>query len=168
MVGQWTGGGDVDIWHVEEAPADPGERADLCDEYREDADNAFGSVEIVYAAKPGSRSRAGPPGGARDQRAHPPRPHPPVGRYDRSPGVAYRQAAPALAPDHEERCPVATFAHPTPERCAQLGRALTAAGLDWSDNGRQDDPQFLTYTVTDPHGRMWQVSPATNFLRPRP
>ncbi|MCX4596772.1 hypothetical protein OG819_46210 [Streptomyces sp. NBC_01549] len=58
---------------------------------------------------------------------------------------------------------MATFAHATPERCAQLGRALTAAGLDWSDNGRQDDPQFLTYTVTDPHGRMWQVSPATNF-----
>ncbi|MFD5763187.1 hypothetical protein ACFWIZ_50685 [Streptomyces sp. NPDC127044] len=58
---------------------------------------------------------------------------------------------------------MATFAHTTPERCAQLGRALTAAGLDWSDNGRQDDPQFLTYTATDPHGRMWQVSPATNF-----
>ncbi|MFE2473931.1 hypothetical protein [Streptomyces mirabilis] len=51
VVGQWKGGG-VDIWHVEEAPADPGERADLCDEYREDADNAFGSVEIVYAASP--------------------------------------------------------------------------------------------------------------------
>lgn len=52
VVGQWKGGGDVDIWHVEEAHADPGERADLCDEYREDADNAFGSVEIVYAASP--------------------------------------------------------------------------------------------------------------------
>ncbi|MGW7425713.1 hypothetical protein ACWGJB_37770 [Streptomyces sp. NPDC054813] len=58
---------------------------------------------------------------------------------------------------------MATFAHATPERCAQLGRALTAAGLSWSDNGRQDDPQYLTYTVTDPHGRTWQVSPATNF-----
>ncbi|MEU0820586.1 hypothetical protein [Streptomyces mirabilis] len=76
------------------------------------------------------------------------------------PEVAYRQAAPA--PDHEERSPVATFAA-TPERCAQLGRALTAASVDWSDNGRQDDPQFLTHTATDPHGRMWQVSPATNF-----
>ncbi|MEU4884543.1 hypothetical protein AB0G19_29390 [Streptomyces althioticus] len=61
---------------------------------------------------------------------------------------------------------MATFAHATPERCAQLGRALTAAGLGWSDNGRQDDPQYLTYTVTDPHGRTWQVSPATNFQIP--
>ncbi|MGW4979228.1 hypothetical protein [Streptomyces mirabilis] len=56
-----------------------------------------------------------------------------------------------------------SFEHATPERCAQLGRALTAASLDWSDNGRQDDPQFLTLTLTHPHGRMWQVSPATNF-----
>ncbi|WP_435260411.1 hypothetical protein [Streptomyces sp. 1222.5] len=24
-------------------------------------------------------------------------------------------------------------------------------------------PQYLTYTVTDPHGRTWQVSPAINF-----
>ncbi|MET7899078.1 hypothetical protein [Streptomyces mirabilis] len=47
-----AGRGDVDIWHVEEAPADPGERADLCAEYPEHADNAFGSVEIVYAASP--------------------------------------------------------------------------------------------------------------------
>ncbi len=61
---------------------------------------------------------------------------------------------------------MATFAHATSERCAQLGRALTAAGLGWSDNGRQDDPQYLTYTVTDPHGRTWQVSPATNFQIP--
>ncbi|MEU5281670.1 hypothetical protein AB0G87_35275 [Streptomyces asoensis] len=58
---------------------------------------------------------------------------------------------------------MATFTHATPERCAQLGRALTAAGLGWSDNGRQDEPQYLTYTATDPHGRTWQVSPATNF-----
>ncbi|MER5402623.1 hypothetical protein [Streptomyces sp. NPDC002599] len=58
---------------------------------------------------------------------------------------------------------MATFTHATAERCAQLGRALTAAGLSWSDNGRQDDPQYLTYTVTDPHGRTWQISPATNF-----
>ncbi|MFD5572988.1 hypothetical protein [Streptomyces cadmiisoli] len=58
---------------------------------------------------------------------------------------------------------MATFAHATPERCTQLRRALTAAGLGWRDNGRQDDPQFLTYTVTDPRGRTWQVSPATDF-----
>ncbi|MEW2000828.1 hypothetical protein ACFWFH_34155 [Streptomyces coelicoflavus] len=41
---------------------------------------------------------------------------------------------------------MATFSRATPERCAQLGRALTAAGLTWSDNGQQDAPQFLTYT----------------------
>ncbi|TLS45800.1 hypothetical protein FE633_13675 [Streptomyces montanus] len=58
---------------------------------------------------------------------------------------------------------MASFTHVTPERCAQLGRALAAAGLDWRDNHRQDEPQFLTYTVTDPHGRTWQLSPATNF-----
>ncbi|WP_369228756.1 hypothetical protein AB5J56_00025 [Streptomyces sp. R21] len=58
---------------------------------------------------------------------------------------------------------MATFAHATPQRCADLGRALTAAGLAWSDNGRQDAPQYLTYTVTDPHGRTWRISPATNF-----
>ncbi|GGP80883.1 hypothetical protein [Streptomyces melanogenes] len=58
---------------------------------------------------------------------------------------------------------MASFTHATPERCAQLGRALTAAGLDWSDNGRQDNPSRLTYTVTDPHGRTWRISPVTNF-----
>ncbi|WP_406469815.1 hypothetical protein [Streptomyces sp. NBC_01615] len=57
---------------------------------------------------------------------------------------------------------MATFTHATPERCTQLGRALTAAGLTWSDNGQQGDPQYLTYTVTDPHGRTWWVSPATS------
>lgn len=31
---------------------------------------------------------------------------------------------------------MATFAHITPARCTQLNRALTAAGLAWSDNGR--------------------------------
>ncbi|MFI2415197.1 hypothetical protein [Streptomyces sp. NPDC018947] len=58
---------------------------------------------------------------------------------------------------------MATFTHATPERCAQLSSALTAAGLTWSDNGQQGDPRFLTYTVTDPHGRMWRIGPATNF-----
>lgn len=58
---------------------------------------------------------------------------------------------------------LATFNHATSDRCAQLGRALSAAGLTWSDNGRQDAPQYLTYTVTDPHGRTWLVTPATNF-----
>jgi hypothetical protein len=58
---------------------------------------------------------------------------------------------------------VATFSHATPARCAQLGRSLTAAGLTWSNNGQHGAPQFLTYTVTDPHGRTWRISPATNF-----
>ncbi|WP_406469813.1 hypothetical protein [Streptomyces sp. NBC_01615] len=52
VVGQWKGGGDVDIWHVEEAPADPGERADVHERYCEDAEEAFGSVNVVYAASP--------------------------------------------------------------------------------------------------------------------
>ncbi|MFE2533670.1 hypothetical protein [Streptomyces sp. NPDC059371] len=58
---------------------------------------------------------------------------------------------------------MATFAHATPERCAQLSGALTAASLAWNSNGRQDEPQYLTYTVTDLHGRTWRISPATNF-----
>ncbi|MET9122162.1 hypothetical protein [Streptomyces sp. NPDC004528] len=57
---------------------------------------------------------------------------------------------------------MATFAHITAARCAQLGRALTAAGLSWVDNGNQDRPHLLTYTVTDPHGRRWTIEPATS------
>lgn len=57
---------------------------------------------------------------------------------------------------------MATFGHITPERCTQLGRALTAAGLSWEDNGRQDSPELLTYTATDTHGRRWSISPATS------
>ncbi|MGW7410171.1 hypothetical protein ACWGI9_41965 [Streptomyces sp. NPDC054833] len=52
VVGQWTGGGDVDIWHVEKAPADPGERADVHEQHKEDAEETFGSVDVVYAASP--------------------------------------------------------------------------------------------------------------------
>ncbi|MFD5445936.1 hypothetical protein [Streptomyces tendae] len=58
---------------------------------------------------------------------------------------------------------MATFTHATLERCAQLGRTLTAAGLAWTDNGQQADPQFLAYTVTDSHGRTWRISPATSY-----
>ncbi|MGI5414150.1 hypothetical protein ACQEV9_46125 [Streptomyces chartreusis] len=61
---------------------------------------------------------------------------------------------------------MATFTHATPKRCAELASVLTAAGLNWSDNGRQDAPQYLTYTVTDAHGRTWSISPATNFQIP--
>ncbi|MFE9812458.1 hypothetical protein ACFYRN_40150 [Streptomyces sp. NPDC005227] len=57
---------------------------------------------------------------------------------------------------------MATFAHITPARCTQLGSALTAAGLSWQDNGNQDRPELLTYTVTDPHGRRWTIEPATS------
>ncbi|WP_225079785.1 hypothetical protein [Streptomyces sp. CoT10] len=57
---------------------------------------------------------------------------------------------------------MATFGHFTREFCAQLGRALTAAGLSWTDNGRQDKPEFLTYTATDAHGREWSISPTTS------
>jgi hypothetical protein len=57
---------------------------------------------------------------------------------------------------------LATFDHITRERCDQLDRALTAAGLSWTDNGRQDKPEFLTYTATDAHGREWCISPATS------
>ncbi|WP_415940223.1 hypothetical protein [Streptomyces sp. 039-1] len=57
---------------------------------------------------------------------------------------------------------MATFAHITPARCTQLGDALTAAGLTWRDNGNQDRPELLTYTVTDPHGRRWTIEPATS------
>ncbi|MFE4756001.1 hypothetical protein ACFRIB_38210 [Streptomyces mirabilis] len=57
---------------------------------------------------------------------------------------------------------MATFAHITPERCAQFTRELTAAGLVWHDNGHQDDPKFLAFFVTDPHGRVWWVTPAAS------
>ncbi|MCX4581123.1 hypothetical protein OHB41_50125 [Streptomyces sp. NBC_01571] len=57
---------------------------------------------------------------------------------------------------------MATFAHITPARCTQLGSALSAAGLTWQDNGNQDRPELLTYTVTDPHGRRWTIDPATS------
>ncbi|MGW5657186.1 hypothetical protein [Streptomyces humi] len=76
---------------------------------------------------------------------------------DRPPGRSANSASPTGVRA------MATFGHATAERCTELGRALTAAGLAWSDNGRQDDPQFLTYTVTDPGGRTWKISPATNF-----
>jgi hypothetical protein len=56
---------------------------------------------------------------------------------------------------------MATFTHITEERCAQLGKELTATGLPWQDNGR-NRPEFLTYTFTDAHDRQWSVSPATS------
>ncbi|MEU9919485.1 hypothetical protein [Streptomyces sp. NPDC051001] len=52
VIGQWKGGGEVDIWHVAEAPTDPGERADVHERHQVDADEAFGSVNVVYATSP--------------------------------------------------------------------------------------------------------------------
>ncbi|MEU5894492.1 hypothetical protein ABZ835_48185 [Streptomyces sp. NPDC047461] len=52
VIGQWKGGGEVDIWHVAEAPTDPGERADVHEQHQGDADEAFGSVNVVYATSP--------------------------------------------------------------------------------------------------------------------
>ncbi|MFD9464270.1 hypothetical protein [Streptomyces sp. NPDC060027] len=57
---------------------------------------------------------------------------------------------------------MATFAHITPERCTQLENALTAAGLSWCDNGNQDRPELLTYTVTAPQERRWTIGAATS------
>ncbi|MCQ8836100.1 hypothetical protein [Streptomyces malaysiensis] len=51
------------------------------------------------------------------------------------------------------------FEHITGERCAELGSALTAAGLLWEDNGRQDTPRRLKYTATYPRGRQWSIRP---------
>ncbi|MFE0640180.1 hypothetical protein ACFW2Y_00910 [Streptomyces sp. NPDC058877] len=49
VIGAWTGGGRLDIWRIEEAPSNIAERSRLHDEYSEAAEDAFGSVEIVYA-----------------------------------------------------------------------------------------------------------------------
>lgn len=52
VVGQWKGDGEVDVWHVEEAPADPDARADAHEQHASDAETAFGSVNVVYATNP--------------------------------------------------------------------------------------------------------------------
>jgi hypothetical protein len=51
------------------------------------------------------------------------------------------------------------FEHITRARCAELGTALTAAGLPWKDNGHQAAPARLTYTATDLRGRQWSIRP---------
>ncbi|MEU1450027.1 hypothetical protein [Streptomyces mirabilis] len=61
------------------------------------------------------------------------------------------------SPTHGRDRVMATFGRITRKRCAQVGHALTAAGLAWEDNGNQDRPELLTYTVTDPYGRRWTV-----------
>ncbi|MGW4102012.1 hypothetical protein [Streptomyces sp. NPDC004976] len=52
VVGQWKGDGEVDVWHVEEAPADPDARADAHEQHASDAETAFASVNVVYATSP--------------------------------------------------------------------------------------------------------------------
>ncbi|MFI8169725.1 hypothetical protein ACIGAN_25660 [Streptomyces sp. NPDC085931] len=52
VVGQWKGGGEVEIWHIEEAPADPAARAEAHDQHACDAEDSFGSVDVVYATSP--------------------------------------------------------------------------------------------------------------------
>ncbi|WP_331733083.1 hypothetical protein OHU34_43585 (plasmid) [Streptomyces sp. NBC_00080] len=53
----------------------------------------------------------------------------------------------------------AGFEHITRARCNELASALTAAGLAWEDNGRQDSPRHLAYTATGPRGRQWSIRP---------
>ncbi|KMS74317.1 hypothetical protein ACM01_15425 [Streptomyces viridochromogenes] len=43
-----------------------------------------------------------------------------------------------------------------------MGSALTAAGLPWEDNGRQDTPR-LAYTATGPRGRQWSIRPVSGI-----
>lgn len=52
QVGQWKGDGEVDVWHVEEAPADPDARADAHEQHASDAETAFSSINVVYATSP--------------------------------------------------------------------------------------------------------------------
>jgi hypothetical protein len=64
----------------------------------------------------------------------------------------------------------AAFEHITRARCNELAAALTAAGLSWEDNGRQDTPRRLAYTVTGPRGRQWSIRPVPgiDFDRQQP
>ncbi|MFI2415195.1 hypothetical protein [Streptomyces sp. NPDC018947] len=52
VIGQWSGAG-IEVWAVQEAPRDDGERSERWEEYCLDAEEAFGSVEVVYAASAG-------------------------------------------------------------------------------------------------------------------
>jgi hypothetical protein len=52
VVGQWSGA-DIEVWAVQEAPRDDSERSEMWEEYCLEAEEAFGSVEVVYAASAG-------------------------------------------------------------------------------------------------------------------
>ncbi|MFD9464271.1 hypothetical protein [Streptomyces sp. NPDC060027] len=49
VIGQWSSP-DLTVWRVQEAPDDPAQRAAAHEELGMDAEEAFGGVEIVYAA----------------------------------------------------------------------------------------------------------------------
>jgi hypothetical protein len=49
VIGQRSGP-DLTVWEVQEAPNDPDELAAAHEELGADAEEAFGSVEVVYAA----------------------------------------------------------------------------------------------------------------------
>lgn len=48
VIGQWSGP-DVQVWAVLEAPHDAAERSDALEECALDAEDAFGTVEVVFA-----------------------------------------------------------------------------------------------------------------------
>ncbi|MCF2435946.1 hypothetical protein LV779_22040 [Streptomyces thinghirensis] len=107
----------------------------------------------------------------RGRRPHPPRPQArrirTGGRLPRHPGAREHQRPhrrqPATWTTAEARKDLPRgHVHPAPRRCAQIRRALSRRP-HWSDNGQYHYPQFLTYTVTDSHGRTWRIHPATNF-----
>ncbi|MET9122161.1 hypothetical protein [Streptomyces sp. NPDC004528] len=52
VIGQWSGP-DIEVWQILEAPDDPDERDDAHAEYSLDAEEVFGSVEVVYATSAG-------------------------------------------------------------------------------------------------------------------
>ncbi|MGV9895579.1 hypothetical protein [Streptomyces tendae] len=49
VIGQWCGA-DIEVWAVQDAPRDEDERSEMWEEYSSEAEAAFGSVEVVYAA----------------------------------------------------------------------------------------------------------------------
>ncbi|MEV5400807.1 hypothetical protein AB0N26_32470 [Streptomyces cellulosae] len=68
----------MDIWHVEEAPADPDARAGAHEQHASDAETDFGSVNVVYSTSPQERNRTSGRAGflldeesTRQLRAHP-------------------------------------------------------------------------------------------------
>ncbi|MFD8049468.1 hypothetical protein ACFV5E_39205 [Streptomyces chartreusis] len=57
IIGQWSGA-DVKVWAVLEAPPGADERADAWEECALEAEDAFGSMEVVFAASAAEAERA--------------------------------------------------------------------------------------------------------------